>query len=166
MARNFKTHLTGQIGEALVVAALGRRGFVATSFSGNVPDIDILAYRNGLSASIQVKSWREGQISFNAARYIEIIINDGKQIPTKPILNELSKTVFIFVKISDEEPQERFFILEESDLRSIIYDNYRRFLEKHSGMRPRNPDTTHVAVHLDDVTRFEGNWTLIEKRLP
>ena len=105
-------------------------------------------------------------MSFNAARYIEIIINDGKQIPIKPILNELGKTIFILVKISDEEYQDRFFILEESELRSIIFDNYSRFLEKHNGRRPRNPDTTHVAVHLDDVTRFEGNWTLIEKRLP
>jgi hypothetical protein len=36
MPRNFKTQLAGQIGEHLVVAELGRRGVVATPFSGNV----------------------------------------------------------------------------------------------------------------------------------
>jgi hypothetical protein len=42
MARSFKTQLAGQIGESLVVAELGRRGIVATTFAGNVPDIDLL----------------------------------------------------------------------------------------------------------------------------
>ena len=45
MARSFKTQLAGQIGEALVVAELGRREIVATAFAGNVPDIDLLVDR-------------------------------------------------------------------------------------------------------------------------
>ncbi|NYS25816.1 hypothetical protein HUK65_12515 [Rhodobacteraceae bacterium 2376] len=45
MARNFKTQLAGQIGESLVVAELGRCGIVANTLAGNVPDIDLLAYR-------------------------------------------------------------------------------------------------------------------------
>lgn len=47
MPRNFNTQLAGQVGESLVVAELGRRGIVATALAGNVPDIDILAYRDG-----------------------------------------------------------------------------------------------------------------------
>lgn len=52
MAKSFKTQLAGQIGESLVVAELGRRGIVATAFAGNVPDIDLLAYKNGKTAHI------------------------------------------------------------------------------------------------------------------
>ena len=48
MARDFSAQLAGQIGEALVVAELGRRDIIATASSGNVPDIDILAYKNGI----------------------------------------------------------------------------------------------------------------------
>ena len=39
--KNYSTQLAGQIGESLVVAELGKRGVIATAFSGNVPDIDI-----------------------------------------------------------------------------------------------------------------------------
>jgi hypothetical protein len=37
MASGLSNKLTGQIGEFLACAELGRRGFVATSFTGNVP---------------------------------------------------------------------------------------------------------------------------------
>ena len=72
MGRSFKTQLAGQIGEHLVVAELGRRGIVATPFSGNLPDIDILAYMDGKSVPIQVKANRKGDISVDAKRYLNI----------------------------------------------------------------------------------------------
>ena len=49
MKKNFSNQLTRQISENLVVAELGRREIVATTFSGNVPDIDVLAYKNRTS---------------------------------------------------------------------------------------------------------------------
>ena len=42
MATGLSTKLTRQIGEHLVTAELGRQDIVATPFSGNVPNIDIL----------------------------------------------------------------------------------------------------------------------------
>jgi hypothetical protein len=35
--------LVGQTGEYLVAAELSRRGLIATTFTGNVPDYDIIA---------------------------------------------------------------------------------------------------------------------------
>ena len=43
MATGRENQLTKQIEESLVVSELGRHGFIATSFTGNVPNIDILA---------------------------------------------------------------------------------------------------------------------------
>ena len=43
------TQLSKQLSEHLVAAELARRGIVATPFSGNVPDIDILAFKSGKS---------------------------------------------------------------------------------------------------------------------
>ena len=80
MPRNFKNQLAGQIGEATVVAELGRRGFVATAFSGNVPDIDLLAYKQGKTISIQVKAWRKGSVSFDAKRFLNISWEGKKQV--------------------------------------------------------------------------------------
>ena len=56
MVKNFNTQLSGQIGEHLVTAELGRLGIIAAPFAGNVPDIDVLAYANGKSVPIQVKA--------------------------------------------------------------------------------------------------------------
>ncbi|MEY4947887.1 MAG: hypothetical protein RL698_98 [Pseudomonadota bacterium] len=43
MSSGRRNKLVGQIGEFLVCAELGRLGYVATPFSGNVPDFDIIA---------------------------------------------------------------------------------------------------------------------------
>ena len=61
--KNF-SKLSGQIGENLVVAEQGRRGILATAFAGNVPDIDILAYKDKRSIPIQVKALRTGNPFF------------------------------------------------------------------------------------------------------
>ena len=79
MPRNFRTQLARQIGEHLVVAELGRRGVVATPFSGNVPDIDLLAYANGKSVPIQVKAIRRGNPGVDAKRYLDIRFRGEKQ---------------------------------------------------------------------------------------
>ncbi len=44
MGKNFNSKLSGQIGESLVVAELGRREIIATAFAGNIPEVDILAF--------------------------------------------------------------------------------------------------------------------------
>jgi len=39
--------LSKQLSENLVTAELAIMGFIATPFSGNVPDFDILAFKSG-----------------------------------------------------------------------------------------------------------------------
>ena len=43
MATGRENHLVKQVGEYLVAAELCRRGFIATTFTGNVPEFDLLA---------------------------------------------------------------------------------------------------------------------------
>ena len=78
--KSFKNQISGQIGESIVVDELGRQGVVATAFSGNVPDIDLLAYYNGMSIPIQVKAQSKGDLSVNAKHYLDIIFDGKKQI--------------------------------------------------------------------------------------
>jgi hypothetical protein len=42
--------LTKQIGEYLVAAELGRKGLIAATFTGNVPDFDILVIGRPVAA--------------------------------------------------------------------------------------------------------------------
>jgi hypothetical protein len=162
MTRNFTTQLAGQIGESLVVAELGRRGIVATAFSGNVPDIDLLAYMNGKALHLQVKAWRSGAVSFDATRFLNIRREENVQIVAGLIEGLDAALVYVFVKIGETAGQDRFFVLRQWDLAEIIHAGYEGFLSKHNGVRPRNADTTHTAVGEADLARFEGNWQLVE----
>jgi hypothetical protein len=164
MARSFKTQLAGQIGESLVVAELGRRGIVATAFAGNVPDIDLLAYKDGKTCAIQVKAWRNGAVSFDAMRYLNIQIIDEIQ-SVLGLHEELDPDlIFVFVMIGEKLGDDRFFLLTQRDLQFLIQQGYTSFLDKHGGKRPRNALTTHNSVTLEQIARFENEWNLIEQR--
>lgn len=162
MARSFSTQLAGQIGESLVVAELGRRAIVATAFAGNVPDIDLLAYKNGRTLHLQVKAWRAGAVSFNATRFLNIRREENVQIVEGLVAGLDADLVYVFVKIGEVAGQDRFFVLRQGDLAEIIRVGYEGFLTKHNGVRPRNADTTHVAVSEADLAQFEANWQLVE----
>lgn len=164
MARSFKTQLAGQIGESLVVAELGRRGIVATAFAGNVPDIDILAYANDTTVHLQVKAWRTGSVHFNATRFIHIDF-EGERQTVRGLDDALDgELIYVFVKIGDGTVQDKYFILLQRELQAIILENYGAWLDKHNGVRPRNPKTTHCAVEMTSLAQFENNWRLIEQR--
>lgn len=164
-ARNFNTQLAGQIGESLVVAELGRRGIVATAFAGNVSDIDLLAYRAGRTSALQVKSVRTGSISFDAKRFMTIEFEGDRQIITgaSPVLD--AALIFVVVSIGPQLGEDRFFILEQGALQGIIQVNHSKWLAKHGGIRPKNPQSTHTAVSIAQLDDFRDNWSLIERRL-
>lgn len=165
MARDFKKQLAGQVGESLVVAELGRRGVVATSFAGNVPDIDVVAYANGSTCHIQVKSFRANSLHSDAKRFIQIEF-DGDRQHVRGLDETLDGTlIYVFVKIGESAGGDRFFILEQKDLQAHVFNEYSAWLEKCNGVRPKNPKTTHTAIHLPFLSIFENNWAIIEKRL-
>jgi hypothetical protein len=59
--------LTRQVGEHLVAAELGRRGYVASPFAGNIPMFDLLAADpRGYAIPIQVKAINGGSWQFSA----------------------------------------------------------------------------------------------------
>ena len=77
--------------------------------------------------------------------------------------------VFVFVRLGSragaETDPDRFFILEWKDLRKVMVNHYRDNLEKFGGRRPRNPESTHMALFLPELEPFEDGWEVIEKRL-
>ena len=163
MPRNFKTQLAGQIGESLVVAELGRRNIVATCFAGNVPDIDLLAYRDGKTQHLQVKAWRNGAVSFDATRFLKIKIENNIQIVEGPDSALDPNLIFVFVQIGEKIGEDKFFILKQSTLQLIIQKTYTEFLNLHNGRRPRNPQTTHNSVTLQHLLPYHDNWKIIDQ---
>lgn len=163
MPRNFKNQLAGQIGEATVVAELGRRGFVATAFSGNVPDIDLLAYKQGKTISIQVKAWRKGSVSFDAKRFLNISWEGKKQVVSGKQKGLDKLPLYFFVKISEHYGGDRFFILDQWEVAETIREGYQSFLDKHNGIRPKNHLTTHNSVTLQQLRPYEDRWERLEE---
>ena len=165
MARSFKTQLAGQIGEHLVVAELGRLGIIATPFSGNVPDIDILAYKDGKSVPIQVKANRKGNIVVDAKRYLNIEFEGDVQKVVGKSDGVDRDLIFVLVSIGEKAGEDHFFVYRQGFLQDLIYENHSAFLKKNNGIRPRNPQSTHCAYSERDLEGAENNWSIIVEAL-
>jgi len=162
MATGRSIQLTKQVGEYLVAAELCRRGLVATTFTGNVPDYDIVAIsESGESALIQVKAKRGGSWQFSDARSFLDIKQDGrKQIPGRRKKPKYPNLIYVFVLL-DSGGQDRFFILKATELHDLIAAGYRNYIKRQRGVRPRRHDSYHTALVSSDLAKFEDRWDVI-----
>ena len=167
MTSGRKNQLTKQIGEYLVAADLCRRGLIATTFTGNVPDFDIIATNEAfITIPIQVKTiWGpRGAWQLDARKFINIVIDKGIQKVTGKTGSSNSDLICIFVRLispDEEKRDDEFYIFRLGDLQKIIFEEYSQYLEKIKGRRPRNEISTHISVTPENLKRFEGNWDLI-----
>ena len=162
MATGRDIQLTQHRGEYLVAAELCRLGYLATTFTGNVPDIDIIAVNDKLQARpLQVKAIKTGSWQFNARRFFDVDCDDkaGTQEIRKRRL-EYPELKFVLVDLHTE-PVPDFYILDMKRLRDMIFKRYKKNLEKHDGRRPNRPDSTHTIVTHDMVKRYKDNWNCL-----
>lgn len=171
MSTGLSNKLAGQVGEFLVCAELGRRGFIATSFTGNVPEFDLIVANDALrTIPIQVKSSRGASWRTSASLWIDIEIDSStkKQMDRGDL--EISNPELIYVCVALAEPdaemtKDRYFILTKSDLQKICAANYRNWIAKHDWQRPRNFRSLDNRYDIEDLAPFENNWVLISKQL-
>ncbi len=157
MATGLKTQLTGQIGEHLVTAELGRRGIIATPFAGNVPEIDILAYANGISSKIQVKAINGVSWQFDIRRFLEIELTKTRQKVIGKNKQLDRKLICIFVDLGEKLGQDEFYIFRYGWLQDYFNKTY-------SGRElPKNIKSYHCAIWKKDMQRHKENWKLIER---
>lgn len=154
--------LVKQVGEYLVAAELSRRGYISTTFTGNVPEFDILAINEDLKTTpLQVKTVRSGSWQFDASRYIEIDIKDGAQVVLGKKKLSHPDLICVLVKLGENRNDE-FYIMRLKNLQSIILRDYKRHLKEKGGKRPKRPDSTHCAIYPRHMQRYKDNWQLIE----
>ena len=159
--KNFSTQLAGQIGENLLVAELGRRGIVATTFTGNVPDIDVLAYQGGKSIQIQVEALRKGNLSVRADQYLDMEFDGNIQVIKGK--NDIDRRlIFAIIKIEDELGSDKFYICNQGFIQDTILRHHKGFLDQHNGVRPKNPSSMHCSYFEEDLSEFRDRWDLIE----
>lgn len=165
MEKNYSRFLTGKMGESLVVAELGRHNIVATAFSGNLPVADILAMHGKSTLRLQVKAMRNKTATIGVENLLSIEQRGRKQIVTKLDHIDEPNLIYVYVYLADCIANVRFYILTLCDLQDLIFKGYERYLAQNGGERPRNKESKHAAISINDLRTFQDNWALIKNRL-
>ncbi len=164
MATGRSMQLTRMIGEYLVCAELCRRGLLATTFTGSVPEFDILATDKDLQTiPIQVKANAKGDWILRADSFLNIDYNEEKKTQTIIGKKDFKKSglIYIFVKLV-EQGKDEFYVLRLQDLQRIILRNHNEWLRKHEGRRPKNPESMHIALSSKHLSGYRDNWQLLK----
>jgi hypothetical protein len=166
MATGRSNQLNKQIGEYLVACELARRGLLVATFSGNVPDFDIIASdANGHSIPIQVKTIRRGDWQFRRVdKFVEVRFEGKKQILGSKLVPRIPQLLCILV-LATVYGKDRFFILEWEQLQDIAVSGYTVWLAAKAGVRPRNYKSLHCSVSPEQLAEFENQWEKITERL-
>jgi len=166
MATGRSNQLIKQIGEYLVACELARRGLLVATFSGNVPDFDLIATDfKGSSCPIQVKTIKGGSWQFSIDKFADITFDGSKQLigDKKPL--PIRQLVCVFVLAAEKYGDDQFFVLEWSKMQDIVIANYTRWLDSHGGVRPRKPDSLHCSIVEPDLRDYKDEWSIITSRL-
>jgi hypothetical protein len=149
----------------LVAAELSRRGFIATTFTGNVPHYDIVASDEaGRHVSVQVKASQKGSWQFDISCFAELSFRDRRQIIGKAKPCPVVRLVVVFVAIG-ERGGDRFYILTWEKLRALLIRHHKGVLEKCGGLRPKRWDSPHCAIKEQALLSYRDKWETIEESL-
>ena len=168
MASGLSNKLAGQIGEYLVCAELGRRGLIATTFTGNVPEYDLLVCDDLLrTVPIQVKTTRGNNWPSRADLWLDLEIDDKsrKQINHGPRTISNPDLIFVCVALGKERSADRFFICRKQDIQAACIASYTRWMDPKGWIRPRNYKSLDNRYLVEDMEQFEDKWELIEEQL-
>jgi len=155
MATGLNLKLTGQIGEHLVTAELGRRGIIATPFSGNVPNIDILAYANRITGHVQVKAINKDSWQFDIRKFLDISLTEkGQRI--HGVNYDLDRNVIcVFVSLGRQLGEDKFYIFKQGWLQDYFAKTYK------GRKPPKNTDSFHCAIWVKDMKTHLERWEII-----
>jgi hypothetical protein len=150
------TQITGRIGEHLVAAKLGRMGYFATPFAGNVPLFDIIAAdERGHSIPIQVKAINRGDFQYGAKSLLNIdVVRKRQKVRGKKRLPN-PDLVCIYVFLHEDKP-DVFYIFR---LRYLQNWTFKRYKKDHDN---RIRKSFHCAISPKYLEKFKDNWKLIE----
>jgi hypothetical protein len=142
----------GRTGEHFVAAELHRRDAYAVTFSGNMPDIDILAsdVSRARTVSIQVKTKTTGTWQTSTRR--------GRPREENPYETEF----WIFVDVGrNPEIRPHYFVVPSWWIENSIHVEHQAYIARHSGQRARSPQSTHHAVPLSRVEQWRERWDVL-----
>jgi hypothetical protein len=157
MASGRDIQLARQIGEYLAAAELGRRGWVATTFTGSVPGFDLLAINtDGRILEVQVKAIRSSTWQLNAGQFLDIEIIDGVQFVRGKKAIKTARRICVFIELANYG-SDVFYLCDLEDLQEILRTDYK------DGARPKNPTTFHHALKPKRMEPYKDNWAVLDR---
>ena len=145
-----RTDTIGRAGEHYVAAELNRQGAYASTFSGNVPGIDIVATDHDREnvAYIQVKTkrqpgnWQVG-LQHGWSKITPSECSETGNCPKEctpkleePIPGKLHH-YWVFVSLPKDGGQ-RYYVIPDAVVRQqLIRERHQAYLDEHGGQRPR-----------------------------
>jgi hypothetical protein len=157
MATGRSIQITKQIGEYLVASKLGRIGLVAATFSGNVPDYDIIATDSEFrSVPVQVKTTNGTSWQFDIRRFVDVQLDGQKQVVGLPVALP-DNIVCVYVALS-QDGNDRFYVLSLKTLQEMLIKGHRHYLERFGGVRPKKFDSFHGAIKEEKLSPFKDAW--------
>src|ERR1051326_3277233 len=155
MAGGRSNQLLKQLGEYLVACELARRGLLVATFSGNVPDLDLIATDlKGASCPIQVKTIKGGSWQFSLESFVHIRFEGTRQNIGEKKSLQMPQLVYVFVLAGEKYGQDEFFVVEWSKVQDILIAAHTRYLDSHGGVRPKNPESLHCSILLSHLQEY------------
>jgi hypothetical protein len=158
VATGRNNQLTRQIGEHLVVAELGRMGFIATPFAGNVPNFDLLvANEEGFAIPVQVKTINGGAWQFAITTFLDVQILNGRQkvLGRRVVPHPNLVCVLVVLRGAGED---EFYTLKFKHLQDHFGCTYK------ARKPPHKVESMHCAVWAKDLHKYKG-WSVLLKAL-
>lgn len=166
MAGGRSNQLFKQLGEYLVACELARRGLLVATFSGNVPDFDLIATDfKGSSCPIQVKTIKAGAWQFSLKDFVHITIEGTRQVIGEKKLLRMPQLVCVFVLAGRKYGQDQFFVVPWPKVQDILIAHHTSWLGSRGGVRPKNPESLHCSLLQSEVIDYKDNWSVITSRL-
>jgi hypothetical protein len=121
---------------------------VASPINGGNGGVDLLVLdpSSGRTTALQVKTVND--------RHNSVIVTVGRQSR----LGELPLLYNLLVVKKDDEGY-RFYIVPRGEMRILMREAWRRFVEKGEHRRPPNPDSVRpLIIYIGQLTPHEDRW--------
>lgn len=168
MRHKLNNKLVGQVGEHLLSAKLGMKGYYASPYAGNVPAFDITAVNAETLESfvIQVKtSTTNTLLQSDIDKWIETDI-DETGLYSFGRLKELTNPdmIWVAVNLNDDNLHEtRYFLCREYEIQKAIVERFVTWIKGHNYRRPKGGKSTQAILKIEDMLPFEDNWAILDR---
>jgi hypothetical protein len=141
---------------------------IATTFTGNVPEYDLLVCDDKLrSVPIQVKTSRSNSWPSRADHWLKIDFDEKEeqQINKGRVKISNPSLIYVCVALGHQRGDDRFFVCTKADIQNVCIKSYKRWMDPKDWKRPRNFKSLDNRYDTELLASFEDNWDLVLDRL-